>query len=43
MDFLDEEEINQAGGIIRKVDKISFLPRNANMHSKEKTNQQIIE
>ncbi|MGA8737531.1 MAG: MBL fold metallo-hydrolase, partial [Nitrososphaeraceae archaeon] len=28
MDFLDEEEINQAGGIIRKVDKISFLPRN---------------
>ena len=39
MDFLDEEEINQAGGIIRKVDKISFLPRNANMHSKKKTNQ----
>ena len=39
MDFLDEEEINQAGGIIRKVDKISFLPRNANMQSKKKTNQ----
>ena len=38
MDFLDEEEINQAGGIIIRVDKISFLPRNANMHSKEKTN-----
>ncbi len=39
MDYLDEEEINQAGGIIRKVDKISFLPRNANMQSKKKTNQ----
>lgn len=39
MDFLDEEEINQAGGIIRKVDKISFLQRNANMQSKKKTNQ----
>lgn len=39
MDFLDEEEINQAGGIIRKLDKISFLPRNANMQSKKKTNQ----
>ncbi|MDW0175870.1 MAG: MBL fold metallo-hydrolase [Nitrososphaeraceae archaeon] len=39
MDFLDEEEINQAGGIIRKVDKISFLPRNVNMQSKKKTNQ----
>ena len=38
MDFLNEEEINQDGGIIRKVDKISFLPRNANMHSKKKTN-----
>ena len=38
MDFLNEEEINQAGGIIIRVDKISFLPRNANMHSKEKTN-----
>lgn len=38
MDFLNEEEINQAGGIIRKVDKISFLPRNASMHSKKKTN-----
>lgn len=39
MDFLDEEEINQAGGIIRKVDKISFLPRNVNMQSKKKINQ----
>ncbi|MDW0279916.1 MAG: MBL fold metallo-hydrolase [Nitrososphaeraceae archaeon] len=39
MDFLVEEEINQAGGIIRKVDKISFLPRNVNMQSKKKTNQ----
>ncbi|MGB7705722.1 MAG: MBL fold metallo-hydrolase [Nitrososphaeraceae archaeon] len=39
MDFLDEEEINQAGGIIRKVDKISFLPRNVNMQRKKKTNQ----
>ena len=38
MDFLNEEEINQAGGIIIRVDKISFLPRNANMHSNEKTN-----
>src|SRR5437867_8943854 len=28
MDFLNEQEILQAGGIIRKIDKISFLPRN---------------
>jgi 7,8-dihydropterin-6-yl-methyl-4-(beta-D-ribofuranosyl)aminobenzene 5'-phosphate synthase len=28
MDFLNEQEILQAGGIIRKMDKISFLPRN---------------
>jgi len=37
MDFLNEEEINQAGGIIRKVDKISFLPRNENMLSNKRT------
>jgi 7,8-dihydropterin-6-yl-methyl-4-(beta-D-ribofuranosyl)aminobenzene 5'-phosphate synthase len=37
MDFLNEEEINQFGGIIRKVDKISFLPRNANIYKKKKT------
>jgi 7,8-dihydropterin-6-yl-methyl-4-(beta-D-ribofuranosyl)aminobenzene 5'-phosphate synthase len=37
MDFLNEEEINQAGGIIRKVDKISFLPRNENMISNKRT------
>ena len=28
MDFLNEQEILQAGGIIRKIDKITFLPRN---------------
>ncbi len=28
MDFLNEQEILQAGGRIRKIDKISFLPRN---------------
>ncbi len=32
------QERNQARGIIIKVDKISFLPRNANMNSQEKTN-----
>ena len=37
MDFLNEEEINQAGGIIRKVDKISFLPRNENRLSNKRT------
>lgn len=37
MDFLNEGEINQAGGIIRKVDKISFLPRNENMLSNKRT------
>jgi 7,8-dihydropterin-6-yl-methyl-4-(beta-D-ribofuranosyl)aminobenzene 5'-phosphate synthase len=37
MDFLNEEEINQTGGIIRKVDKISFLPRNENMLSNKRT------
>lgn len=38
MDFLNEEEIIKAGGIIRKIDKISFLPRSANIHSNKKTN-----
>ena len=37
MDFLNEGEINQAGGIIRKVDKISFLPRNENTLSNKRT------
>jgi 7,8-dihydropterin-6-yl-methyl-4-(beta-D-ribofuranosyl)aminobenzene 5'-phosphate synthase len=37
MDFLNEGEINQAGGIIRKVDKISFLPRNENRLSNKRT------
>lgn len=37
MDFLNEEEINQAGGIIRKEDKISFLPRNENILSNKRT------
>ena len=36
MDFLNEAEINQAGGIIRKVDNISFLPRNENMSSNKR-------
>lgn len=31
LDFLNEEEILQAGGIIRKLDKISYLPRAENM------------
>jgi 7,8-dihydropterin-6-yl-methyl-4-(beta-D-ribofuranosyl)aminobenzene 5'-phosphate synthase len=30
MDSLNEEEILQAGGIIRKIDQISFLPRDEN-------------
>ena len=30
MDFLNEAEILQAGGIIRKIDNISFLPRSEN-------------
>jgi hypothetical protein len=30
MDLLNEGEILQAGGIIRKIDKISFLPRSEN-------------
>ena len=30
LDFLNEEEILQSGGIIRKLDKISFLPRTEN-------------
>lgn len=38
MGFLNEEEIIKAGGIIRKIDKISFLPRSANIHSNKKTN-----
>src|SRR6266540_793495 len=38
MDFLDEEEILQAGGIIRKIDKISFLPRDENKPDKKGSN-----
>jgi 7,8-dihydropterin-6-yl-methyl-4-(beta-D-ribofuranosyl)aminobenzene 5'-phosphate synthase len=38
LDFLDEEEILQAGGIIRKVEKISFLPRDENKPDKKESN-----
>ncbi len=38
MDFLNEEEILQGGGIIRKIDKISFLPRNENKPGKRGSN-----
>lgn len=38
LDFLDEEEILQAGGIIRKVEKISFLPRDENKSDKKDSN-----
>jgi 7,8-dihydropterin-6-yl-methyl-4-(beta-D-ribofuranosyl)aminobenzene 5'-phosphate synthase len=38
LDFLDEEEIHQAGGIIRKVEKISFLPRDENKPDKKDSN-----
>jgi 7,8-dihydropterin-6-yl-methyl-4-(beta-D-ribofuranosyl)aminobenzene 5'-phosphate synthase len=38
LDFLDEEEILQAGGIIRKVKKISFLPRDENKPDKKESN-----
>src|SRR4249919_225823 len=37
LDFLDEEEIIQAGGIIRKVEKISFLPRDENKPDKKES------
>jgi 7,8-dihydropterin-6-yl-methyl-4-(beta-D-ribofuranosyl)aminobenzene 5'-phosphate synthase len=40
MDSLNEEEILQAGGIIRKIDQISFLPRNENeIKSKKEGNK----
>jgi 7,8-dihydropterin-6-yl-methyl-4-(beta-D-ribofuranosyl)aminobenzene 5'-phosphate synthase len=38
MDFLNEEEILEAGGIVRKIDKISFLPRNENKPRKRGKN-----
>jgi 7,8-dihydropterin-6-yl-methyl-4-(beta-D-ribofuranosyl)aminobenzene 5'-phosphate synthase len=38
MEFLNEEEILQAGGIIRKVEKISFLPRDDNKPDKKGSN-----
>jgi 7,8-dihydropterin-6-yl-methyl-4-(beta-D-ribofuranosyl)aminobenzene 5'-phosphate synthase len=38
LDFLDEEEILQAGGIIRKVEKINFLPRDENKPDKKDSN-----
>jgi len=38
MDFLKEEEILQAGGIIRKIDNISFLPRNENKFDDKENN-----
>ena len=38
MEFLNEEEILQAGGIIRKVEKISFLPRDDNKPEKKGSN-----
>jgi 7,8-dihydropterin-6-yl-methyl-4-(beta-D-ribofuranosyl)aminobenzene 5'-phosphate synthase len=37
MDVLDEEEILQAGGIIRKIKKISFLPRSENKIKKKRS------
>jgi 7,8-dihydropterin-6-yl-methyl-4-(beta-D-ribofuranosyl)aminobenzene 5'-phosphate synthase len=37
MDFLNEGEILQAGGIIRKIDKISFLPRSENKIKKKRS------
>jgi hypothetical protein len=41
MDSLNEEEILQAGGIIRKIDQISFLPRYENeIKSKKERKQQ---
>jgi hypothetical protein len=36
MDLLDEEEILQAGGIIRKIEKISFLLRRENKIKKKR-------
>ena len=38
LDFLDEEEILQAGGIIRKVEKISYLPRDEYKPDKKEGN-----
>jgi 7,8-dihydropterin-6-yl-methyl-4-(beta-D-ribofuranosyl)aminobenzene 5'-phosphate synthase len=37
MDSLNEVDINQARGIIREEDNISFLPRNENMPSNKRT------
>jgi 7,8-dihydropterin-6-yl-methyl-4-(beta-D-ribofuranosyl)aminobenzene 5'-phosphate synthase len=37
MDVLDEEKILQAGGIIRKIEKISFLPRSENKIKKKRS------
>lgn len=38
MEFLNEEEILHAGGKIRKIEKISFLPRNENKPDKKGSN-----
>jgi 7,8-dihydropterin-6-yl-methyl-4-(beta-D-ribofuranosyl)aminobenzene 5'-phosphate synthase len=38
MEFLNEEEILQAGGKFRKIEKISFLPRNENKPDKKGSN-----
>ena len=38
MDFLNEKEILNAGGKIRKIEKISFLPRNENKLDKKGSN-----
>jgi 7,8-dihydropterin-6-yl-methyl-4-(beta-D-ribofuranosyl)aminobenzene 5'-phosphate synthase len=38
MDFLNEKEILNAGGKIRKIEKISFLPRNENKPDKKDSN-----
>ena len=38
MEFLNEEEILQVGGIIRKVEKISFFPRDDNKPKKKSSN-----
>ena len=43
MEFLNEEEILQVGGIIRKVEKISFFPRDDNKSKKRAAILSIIE
>ena len=43
MDFLNEEQILNVGGKIRKIEKISFLPRNENKPTKRPAILSIIE